>query len=219
MFQPVVSSPMAGSRRVSRSGIAHNAWIRAAAGLSFVFLLLTSVRFALPDRRPLGTRVTLLATATKTTSSLDGPLVQARAAPVLVSYSYFEKDEVQKANFEFFLAVGMGLSPGFDRPGHTDFVIVISGETCTPCQKLLPKLTFEPAFDDPSEEVTKVWTGNGITVLQRARNEGMDFAAHNVCEANSSDVLPHMNKNFLSLFSVLLLVDQVVNIGAERQSS
>ena len=53
------------------------------------------------------------------------------AGPVLVSYSYFEKDAVQLGNAEFFWKVGMGLSPGFEVPLKTDFVVVVSGELCT----------------------------------------------------------------------------------------
>ena len=50
---------------------------------------------------------------------------------MLVSYSYFEKDAVQLGNAEFFWKVGMGLSPGFEMPSKTDFVVVVSGELCT----------------------------------------------------------------------------------------
>lgn len=35
----------------------------------------------------------------------------AAVEPVLVSYSYFEKDDVQRANFEFFIAVRRFASP------------------------------------------------------------------------------------------------------------
>jgi hypothetical protein len=32
-----------------------------------------------------------------------------RWAPTLVSYAYFEKDDIQRTNFDFFLTVGMGV--------------------------------------------------------------------------------------------------------------
>jgi hypothetical protein len=35
----------------------------------------------------------------------SGATGRNKADPVLVSYSYFEKDAVQRANFEFFIAV------------------------------------------------------------------------------------------------------------------
>ena len=38
------------------------------------------------------------------------------ASSVLVSYSYFQKDDIQRRNFEFFMAVGMGISSGFHPP-------------------------------------------------------------------------------------------------------
>ncbi|KAK9843381.1 hypothetical protein WJX84_009886 [Apatococcus fuscideae] len=60
--------------------------------------------------------------------------------PTLVSYSYFEKDDVQRFNMEFFMAVGMGQSPRFKPPQATDFVVIISGEKCSPCKQLLPSL-------------------------------------------------------------------------------
>jgi hypothetical protein len=60
--------------------------------------------------------------------------------PVLVSYSYFEKDQIQRSNMEFFMAVGMGMFSQLTPPANTDFVIVISGDMCTPCKALMPML-------------------------------------------------------------------------------
>lgn len=49
---------------------------------------------------------------------------------VLVSYSYFEKDSIQKANAEFFFKTAMGINSTFLRDELADFVIVVNGETC-----------------------------------------------------------------------------------------
>lgn len=169
---------MAGSRRSIRGATSTSAisWIRLLAGLAFIAATLICLYASWPEKQRVTTKVMLFAS----TKAGADDCKQAEIQPVLVSYSYFEKDEIQKANMEFFLALGLGYSPGFRRPTHTDFVIVISGEKCSPCDSFLPQLTFEPAFEDPSQEVGKLWTGAGITVLQRVHNEGMDFAAHNV---------------------------------------
>lgn len=49
---------------------------------------------------------------------------------MLVSYSYFEKDDVQRANAEFFLKVGMGIESSLAAPLDTDFVVVVQGRSC-----------------------------------------------------------------------------------------
>lgn len=66
----------------------------------------------------------------------DGPPIE----PVLVSYSYFEKDQIQRSNMEFFMAVGMGMFSQLPAPANTQFMIVISGGKCTPCKALMPML-------------------------------------------------------------------------------
>jgi hypothetical protein len=73
----------------------------------------------------------------------DAPAVD----PVLVSYSYFEKDQIQRSNMEFFMAVGMGLFSQLPAPANTDFVVVISGGMCTPCKALMPMLKPVPEAD------------------------------------------------------------------------
>ncbi|KAK9818280.1 hypothetical protein WJX72_010022 [[Myrmecia] bisecta] len=99
--------------------------------------------------------------------------------PVLVSYSYFEKDEIQRANMEFFLSVGMGIASTFKAPVDTDFVVVISGDLCSPCKVLLPAVKDDKlAAEMP--QLTAAWSTEGLALLQRVQNEGMDFAAHNV---------------------------------------
>jgi hypothetical protein len=49
---------------------------------------------------------------------------------VLVSYSYFEKDAIQKDNAEFFWKLGMGVNSLVVPPQHTSFVVVVNGDTC-----------------------------------------------------------------------------------------
>ena len=49
---------------------------------------------------------------------------------VLISYSYFEKDAIQKANAEFFFKVGMGINSTFLRDKHSDFVVIVNGDDC-----------------------------------------------------------------------------------------
>ena len=44
------------------------------------------------------------------------------------------QDANQLANFQFFIAVGMGIESTFQTPVATDFVAVINGEVCTPCR-------------------------------------------------------------------------------------
>jgi hypothetical protein len=108
-----------------------------------------------------------------------GLQTDASPSPVLVSYSYFEKDAIQLANMEFFMAVGMGLSVGFERPPNTEFVLVINGDSCRPCSLLQPYVTLD-ARSSLMPGVASSYSGTGITLLQRTENEGMDFAAHNV---------------------------------------
>jgi hypothetical protein len=174
--------PMAGSRRSPRGG--HNSvipWVRFLAALTLIFIVISCLYASWPDKQRVATKLTFFAS---TKSGSAECLQQSEIGPVLVSYSYFEKDDIQQQNLRFFLAVGMGYSEGFRRPAQTDFTIVISGDKCSPCEDFLPRLTFEPAFENPSGEIAKLWTGAGITVLQRIHNEGMDFAAHNVSTAS-----------------------------------
>ena len=56
---------------------------------------------------------------------------------VLVSYSYFEKDEGQKENLEYFILEGLGINGMRTRlPAATDFSIVVNGDECSPCAAL-----------------------------------------------------------------------------------
>ena len=99
-------------------------------------------------------------------TALGGPIVAGTAAPVLVSYSYFEKDSMQRANMEFFVAAGMGLDSRLPQPRDTDFVVVISGEACAPCKALLPHLARATNLSQ-APEVAEAWESPGLTILQR----------------------------------------------------
>ena len=99
---------------------------------------------------------------------------------ILTSYSYFEKDSIQLANFQFFIGVGMGISSTYRAPSNTDFVIVVNGPQCTPCKSLSHVVVKDEAAAAVLPTTSAAWTGNGLLMLQRRENEGMDFAAHNV---------------------------------------
>ena len=99
---------------------------------------------------------------------------------ILTSYSYFEKDSVQLANFQFFISVGMGVSSTYKAPSNTDFAIIVNGPKCTPCKSLSLVLEDDEAAAKVLPTVSKAWSGKGLLMLQRKENEGMDFAAHNV---------------------------------------
>lgn len=100
---------------------------------------------------------------------------------ILTSYSYFEKDTVQLANFQFFISVGMGISSTYKAPVKTDFVVVINGPQCTPCKSLHHIVNDdEKAAAVMPASVSAAWSSPGLTMFQRTENQGMDFAAHNV---------------------------------------
>ena len=97
---------------------------------------------------------------------------------MLVSYSYYEKDDGQRQNFEYFILEGLGLNGMRTKmPAATDFSIVVNGDECSPCTALSPYLS---ALDISVEGVSAAWGSQRITVLHRVENFGMDIAAHNV---------------------------------------
>ena len=106
---------------------------------------------------------------------------------VLVSYSYFEKDDGQRDNLKYFMSAGMGIRESHATlPAETDFVITISGDACSPCRILFRRLNKR---DITIEGVSAVWSMNGntrLTILQRTENVGMDFAAHNVAYSSTN---------------------------------
>ena len=106
-------------------------------------------------------------------------LTAAVSEPILVSYSYFEKDAIQRDNLRYFIAMGLGGSKVVDPPRNTDFVFVVSGGICTPCNSISPgmKADWRAKY---LTELTHVYTTENVFLLYRKENEGMDFAAHNV---------------------------------------
>ena len=84
---------------------------------------------------------------------------------------------LQRDNFDFFITIGMGVDNRFGDPANTDFVVVVNGKVCRPCARLYPLLQEVPAL---LPSLSAVYEGQGLAVLKRAENEGMDFAAHNI---------------------------------------
>ena len=109
-------------------------------------------------------------------------VTRANSGLLLVSYSYFEKDEVQAGNFAFFLAVGMGVRSSYAAPPSTRFVIVQNGPKCSPCSAFDRSLHFEAEVTDSLTPLldSAFSAGPELTFLRRSENEGMDIAAHNV---------------------------------------
>jgi len=109
--------------------------------------------------------------------------------PILVSYAFYEKDAGQAANLDFFIAVGMadagtpgvagGGTSGATPTRRADFVLSISGPACTPCAGLARGLARLPVPPPLARTLTAAWGREGLTLLRRAENEGMDFGAHN----------------------------------------
>ena len=111
-----------------------------------------------------------------------GTARNAKSDLVIVSYSYYEKDETQEANFRFFLAVGMGIDSTFQAPEHTDFVVVQNGPQCSPCSVWDHTLEYRQdvtAALAPHAKAAFVGHPNPALLL-RAENIGMDIAAHNI---------------------------------------
>ena len=95
---------------------------------------------------------------------------------MLVSYSYYEKDEGQKENLEYFILEGVGINgEQVSMPAATDFSIVVNGAHCSPCSALHLR-----ALDVTLVGIHAAWGNQRITVLHRMQNSGMDIAAHNV---------------------------------------
>eukprot|EP00892_Ulva_mutabilis_P004470 jgi/Ulvmu1/2395/UM131_0006.1 len=106
---------------------------------------------------------------------------------IFVSYSYFEKDEIQKKNFDFFILRAMGVGSVFGRDKLADYFVVVQGDLCTPCQAFDNIL--EPEITSPVDGIAWARHGSGVTLLKRIANEGMDFAAHNTTMTYAQDVM------------------------------
>ncbi|GLC36222.1 hypothetical protein PLESTB_001367100 [Pleodorina starrii] len=127
--------------------------------------------------------------ATRRRSPYDGYDTDKRvppysSAPLLVSYAFYEKDVIQRTNFEFFLQHGWVAPPGDVRPVTTTpitttttttitWVFVITGELCSPCVGAFPvttQLAADPAIGisraaridgDPEDVDVDVEAGGG----------------------------------------------------------
>lgn len=86
----------------------------------------------------------------------------------VVVLAYCEMRDTDQSNLEFFIRVALRQNtPGmYDSEGHTDYIIVASGETCTPCEETLPRVL-----------ALSGRTGEWVTVLRRP-NRGADMGAH-----------------------------------------
>ncbi len=56
---------------------------------------------------------------------------------------------------------------------------MVNGDACAPCQALRPHLRTDAAAAQ-MPQLHSGWSGEGLALLMRSENEGMDFAAHNV---------------------------------------
>ena len=110
--------------------------------------------------------------------------LRPRVMQLLVSYSFYEKDEGQRRNFEYFITAGMKVLNGRQSalPAGVDFGIIISGHLCTPCAALQGLVHERRLLLDG---VAATWDSRRIAILHRSENTGMDFAAHNVSAASS----------------------------------
>lgn len=117
---------------------------------------------------------------------------------VCVSYAYFEKDEIQQANFDFFITLGMGVGSQQPPIQNVGFTIVIMGKICSPCAQLDPLLTPAVSIID---EISSALVGDNIIILHRSANEGMDFGAHN------TTLKWHKAKNSLSKYSYFIFLN------------
>lgn len=113
---------------------------------------------------------------------LEGGSQGSRKEAVLISYAYFEKDQIQKSNFDYFLVAGT-LSP---RSQEMHWVFVISTDDCSPCKALgigesASSFTFGP--DHLGVRRVAQHRNGRFTLLYRTENQGMDLGSHNVTMA------------------------------------
>ncbi|KAI8466619.1 MAG: hypothetical protein J3K34DRAFT_524403 [Monoraphidium minutum] len=103
-----------------------------------------------------------------------GRAPQYAAEPLLISYSYFEKDPV--SNFEFFLAAGTHYPPG-NSDAH--WAVVVSGDNCSPCQVLYGVLKNKDTANLSEWGIKEAWRDPKFSLILRSDNVGMDLGAHN----------------------------------------
>ena len=130
------------------------------------------------------------------------PPTLSPSSRLLVSYAYYEKGAGQASNLAFFAAVGMGAPPwmpgapppprgaasALPPPPHTDFVVTVAGDACTPCASFAARLAVD-GRGAGVPGVARAWSGDGygppgdrgtLALLHRTSNTGMDLASHNV---------------------------------------
>lgn len=74
--------------------------------------------------------------------------------------------QIQKGNMEFFMAVGMGLYSHIPPPRNTDFVVVISGDKCTPCKTIMPMMEPVKALMG-QPQISAAWSGQVCSASPR----------------------------------------------------
>lgn len=97
--------------------------------------------------------------------------------PVLISYAYYEKDTIQRSNFEYFLAMGSRY-PVLHSDMH--WVFVVSSESCSPCTGLYNVLNEREGADLTPLGIKEASFNTKFSLLIRTENAGMDLGAHNI---------------------------------------
>ena len=108
------------------------------------------------------------------TSERNCAELRPRVMQVLVSYSFYEKDEGQRRNFEYFITAGMNVRNGKQSalPAEVDFGIIVSGHLCTPCAALQGLVHGRRLL---LTGVAAAWVSRRVAILHRSENTGMDF--------------------------------------------
>lgn len=150
----------------ARPGLLSKRWVQIIAAICGLAILVILIRSHSSGDR-------------SARSLAEGAQLAAVSGPILVSYSYFEKDDIQLKNLQYFVTVGMRFARGFEPPKDVHTVIVVSGELCAPCKDLQPFLKLNRRLEDVPA-LHAAYTSDYFDLLYRRENEGMDFAAHNV---------------------------------------
>lgn len=146
--------PPAGGRGTVRQRVGSALRQRLATArrrLLFLLLLVTvgaalwgaGRRSALQQQGPPAAAAIAMAADASGGATADAAMHGHDGKRILISYSYLEKDKIQQDSLDFFLRVGLGVKGG-PAPAATDAVIVIGGDTCTPCQMVLPSMAAAP---------------------------------------------------------------------------
>ena len=99
----------------------------------------------------------------------------------LISYSYFEKDSIQRENFEFFIRHGQ------PEPSESFFhtIYTVTGQACSPCRALTKKMELVPSEPTWTRlhlrgTVAESLVSSTVTLLRRSETAGRDFGNHDV---------------------------------------